>query len=162
MSANISLESNFVIFLLESRLKILILKILIFRSEPIGSVAPKVNVGEDLKSVKAEMAKDLTLLCAAQAYPMPVFRSVGNHLKYLKLRCFFFRVCWISRKNVKNYFSIQNQFHRPLLSCRQSILDRWTSTMVHRCRFCAPHKASQPLLSGNSMRRLQHVQLRWD
>lgn len=45
-------------------------------SEPIGSVAPKVNVGEDLKSVKAEMTKDLTLLCAAQAYPMPVFRFV--------------------------------------------------------------------------------------
>lgn len=66
----------------ESRLMItltFIIKFAIFwivYSEPIGSVAPKVNIGEDLKSVKAEMTKDLTLLCAAQAYPMPVFRFV--------------------------------------------------------------------------------------
>lgn len=44
--------------------------------EPIGSVAPKVNAGDDLKSVKTGTDQAVTLLCPAQAYPMPVFRSV--------------------------------------------------------------------------------------
>jgi hypothetical protein len=42
--------------------------------EPIGSVAPKVGSGDDLKSVKTEQGKSSTLLCSAQAYPTPVFR----------------------------------------------------------------------------------------
>lgn len=46
-------------------------------AEPIGAVAPKVNAGDDLKSVKAEIRKSVTLLCPAQAYPMPVFRLVN-------------------------------------------------------------------------------------
>lgn len=48
--------------------------------EPIGSVAPKVNSGDDLKAVKAELNKSITLLCPAQAYPMPVFRLVRDGL----------------------------------------------------------------------------------
>lgn len=42
--------------------------------EPVASTQPRVSVGEDLKSVKGESEKNLTLLCPAQAWPTPVFR----------------------------------------------------------------------------------------
>ncbi len=42
--------------------------------EPVASTQPRVSVGEDLKSVKGELEKSLTLLCPAQAWPTPIFR----------------------------------------------------------------------------------------
>ncbi|XP_043064039.1 Down syndrome cell adhesion molecule-like protein Dscam2 isoform X43 [Drosophila ficusphila] len=43
-------------------------------TEPVGSVSPKINTGEDLKHVKGKRGQDLSLLCPAQAYPQPFFR----------------------------------------------------------------------------------------
>lgn len=61
--------------LVDSRVELLV-NCSIHFLEPIGSVSPKVNTGDDLKSVKAETNKSLNLLCPAQAFPTPVFRSV--------------------------------------------------------------------------------------
>ncbi|CAD7012107.1 unnamed protein product [Ceratitis capitata] len=41
--------------------------------EPVGSVSPKISIGEDLKHVKGKQTQGLSLLCPAQAYPQPVF-----------------------------------------------------------------------------------------
>lgn len=45
-----------------------------FRLEPMGTVSPKVTVGEDFKHIKSLMNKGLSLLCPAQAYPKPMYR----------------------------------------------------------------------------------------
>ncbi|XP_037886827.1 Down syndrome cell adhesion molecule-like protein Dscam2 isoform X2 [Glossina fuscipes] len=43
-------------------------------TEPMGTVSPKVTVGEDFKHIKTLMNKGLSLLCPAQAYPKPMYR----------------------------------------------------------------------------------------
>lgn len=42
--------------------------------EPIGSVSPKVNTGDELNTLRREISKPVSLLCPAQAYPTPVYR----------------------------------------------------------------------------------------
>lgn len=42
--------------------------------EPIGSVSPKVNTGDELNTLRRELSKPVSLLCPAQAYPTPVYR----------------------------------------------------------------------------------------
>ncbi|XP_070066223.1 cell adhesion molecule Dscam1 isoform X27 [Drosophila virilis] len=43
-------------------------------TEPVGSVSPKINTGEDYNHIKGRSALDLSLLCPAQAYPQPFYR----------------------------------------------------------------------------------------
>ncbi|XP_052841713.1 cell adhesion molecule Dscam2 isoform X41 [Drosophila gunungcola] len=43
-------------------------------TEPVGSVSPKINTGEDFKNLKGKSGQDLSILCPAQGYPQPFFR----------------------------------------------------------------------------------------
>ncbi|XP_017132758.1 Down syndrome cell adhesion molecule-like protein Dscam2 isoform X46 [Drosophila elegans] len=43
-------------------------------TEPVGSVSPKINTGEDFKHLKGKSGQDLSILCPAQGYPQPFFR----------------------------------------------------------------------------------------
>lgn len=54
--------------------KIFIATIIYKFLEPVGSVSPKISIGEDLKHVKGKQNQGLSLLCPAQAYPQPIFR----------------------------------------------------------------------------------------
>lgn len=42
--------------------------------EPVGSVGPKISVGERLKDAAAQQNSTFTLFCPAQSYPVPAFR----------------------------------------------------------------------------------------
>jgi hypothetical protein len=42
--------------------------------EPVGSVSPKKNTGDDIKVIWANLGNNIGILCPAQAYPTPVFR----------------------------------------------------------------------------------------
>lgn len=42
--------------------------------EPVGSVSPKIQPGDEFKMLKQRVGASLNLLCPAQAYPTPVFR----------------------------------------------------------------------------------------
>lgn len=44
--------------------------------EPVGSVAPNVNLGDKTMLANVRIGNDLSILCPAQAYPMPAFRYV--------------------------------------------------------------------------------------
>ncbi|XP_036333517.1 Down syndrome cell adhesion molecule-like protein Dscam2 isoform X25 [Rhagoletis pomonella] len=43
-------------------------------TEPVGSVAPKLTSGDDSRTVKVHGGQSVTLLCPAQAFPVPLFR----------------------------------------------------------------------------------------
>ena len=43
-------------------------------SEPVGSVSPKINSGDDYNHIKGRLASVITLFCSAQGHPIPVFR----------------------------------------------------------------------------------------
>ncbi|XP_017132730.1 Down syndrome cell adhesion molecule-like protein Dscam2 isoform X18 [Drosophila elegans] len=43
-------------------------------TEPVGSVGPKLTSGDDSRTVKVKLEASVTLLCPAQAYPVPVYR----------------------------------------------------------------------------------------
>lgn len=43
-------------------------------TEPVGSVSPKKNTGDDIKVIAAAQGRNIGILCPAQAYPTPVFR----------------------------------------------------------------------------------------
>ncbi|XP_026835368.1 Down syndrome cell adhesion molecule-like protein Dscam2 isoform X13 [Drosophila erecta] len=43
-------------------------------TEPVGSVGPKLTSGDDSRTVKIKLEASVTLLCPAQAYPVPVYR----------------------------------------------------------------------------------------
>lgn len=43
-------------------------------SEPVASVGPKINAYDELTKVRGRNATDVTLLCPAQSYPVPLFR----------------------------------------------------------------------------------------
>ncbi|XP_070066212.1 cell adhesion molecule Dscam1 isoform X6 [Drosophila virilis] len=43
-------------------------------TEPVGSVGPKISVGERLKDAAAQLGSTFTLFCPAQSYPVPAFR----------------------------------------------------------------------------------------
>lgn len=47
-----------------------------------GSVGPKITVGEDLKHIKGKEEHSLSMLCPAQAYPTPYFRYEYSKFKY--------------------------------------------------------------------------------
>lgn len=42
--------------------------------EPVGSVGPRVNKNDNLNSDTIHQGKEVTLLCPAQAYPVPFYR----------------------------------------------------------------------------------------
>ena len=42
--------------------------------EPVGSVGPRLLTGNDIKVLIASINSIITLLCPAQAYPVPFFR----------------------------------------------------------------------------------------
>lgn len=51
--------------------------IITYYSEPIGSVAPKVNIANEVSTltmIRVRLMHTITLMCPAQAYPVPVFR----------------------------------------------------------------------------------------
>lgn len=43
-------------------------------TEPVGSVSPKINVGDEFKITKIRNGSSTNILCPAQSYPVPVFR----------------------------------------------------------------------------------------
>ncbi|XP_044778650.1 Down syndrome cell adhesion molecule-like protein Dscam2 isoform X44 [Drosophila simulans] len=43
-------------------------------TEPVGSVGPKLTSGDDSRTVRIRQEDSVTLLCPAQAYPVPVYR----------------------------------------------------------------------------------------
>ncbi|XP_039227508.1 Down syndrome cell adhesion molecule-like protein Dscam2 isoform X45 [Drosophila yakuba] len=43
-------------------------------TEPVGSVGPRLTSGDDSRTVKIKLEASVTLLCPAQAYPVPVYR----------------------------------------------------------------------------------------
>jgi len=42
--------------------------------EPVGSVQPKISVGERRKDAEVPKHGDLSIFCPAQSYPVPAFR----------------------------------------------------------------------------------------
>lgn len=46
----------------------------IFRIEPVGSVAPKVNLADELSIARVGFGLTLSIACPAQSYPVPAFR----------------------------------------------------------------------------------------
>ncbi|CAD7012105.1 unnamed protein product [Ceratitis capitata] len=52
--------------------------------EPVGSVAPKVDINDKVKVAFKRQNSSLSLICPAQAYPMPAFRqSWVDHSSYI-------------------------------------------------------------------------------
>lgn len=45
-----------------------------FLKEPVGSVAPKINTGENIQVIRGNIGENVDILCPAQAFPKPVFR----------------------------------------------------------------------------------------
>lgn len=45
-----------------------------FLVEPVGSVPPKISVGERRKDAEVPLKEDLSIFCPAQSYPVPAFR----------------------------------------------------------------------------------------
>lgn len=43
-------------------------------TEPVGSVAPNVNIGDKTSIANVRIGNNISILCPAQAYPMPAFR----------------------------------------------------------------------------------------
>jgi hypothetical protein len=70
-------------------------ELFIFSAEPVGSVSPKKNTGDDIKVIWASEGNNIGILCPAQAYPTPIFRYelesffsslVESRLNWLKSR----------------------------------------------------------------------------
>lgn len=51
-------------------------KIYFSRVEPVGSVSPKINVGDEYKILRVKMSNSVNILCPAQSYPVPFYRWV--------------------------------------------------------------------------------------
>lgn len=51
--------------------------------EPVGSVAPKVNVGDKLNILSIKRGHITNILCPAQGYPMPAYRYLNSIPRYL-------------------------------------------------------------------------------
>lgn len=43
-------------------------------TEPVGSVAPKVDIKDEINYARAEVAHSFALICPAQSYPVPIYR----------------------------------------------------------------------------------------
>lgn len=54
---------------------VLIFAVLLFSTEPVGSVAPKLNT-DKINLINFRLGHTSNLLCQAQAFPTPVFRQV--------------------------------------------------------------------------------------
>lgn len=52
----------------------MVLRFALLLAEPVGSVSPKINTGDDYNHIKGKSMQDLSLLCPAQAYPQPFYR----------------------------------------------------------------------------------------
>lgn len=50
------------------------MKFSLFALEPVGTVGPRLTSGDESRIVKIDCTKSATLLCPAQAYPVPLFR----------------------------------------------------------------------------------------
>lgn len=42
--------------------------------EPMGSVPPKISIGERRKDAEASVNNSVSIFCPAQSYPVPVYR----------------------------------------------------------------------------------------
>lgn len=42
--------------------------------EPVGSVPPKINTGENIQVLRGDSGQSLNILCLAQSFPTPIFR----------------------------------------------------------------------------------------
>lgn len=42
--------------------------------EPVGSVGPRLVSGNDIKVITADGNSSVTMVCPAQAYPVPIYR----------------------------------------------------------------------------------------
>uniref|UniRef100_A0A1B0AGE7 Uncharacterized protein n=1 Tax=Glossina pallidipes TaxID=7398 RepID=A0A1B0AGE7_GLOPL len=69
----------------QNRSKLFDLSQLCIILEPVGSVAPKLTSGDESRIVKIGQQSSATLLCPAQAYPVPFFRAPLNQAT--KLLC---------------------------------------------------------------------------
>lgn len=54
-----------------------------FYTEPVGSVAPKLNT-DKINLINFRLGRTSNLLCQAQAFPTPVFRQVLFDILYTK------------------------------------------------------------------------------
>ncbi|XP_067628011.1 cell adhesion molecule Dscam1 isoform X11 [Eurosta solidaginis] len=43
-------------------------------TEPVGSVAPKVDIKDEINYARAELGRSFALICPAQSYPVPIYR----------------------------------------------------------------------------------------
>lgn len=57
-------------------------------SEPVGSVAPKVEIKDKVGIFLGKLSESLALLCPAQSYPVPLYRYIitKNNRFNIKLR----------------------------------------------------------------------------
>lgn len=55
-------------------LDVMIKYISFYYIEPVGSVGPRLLSGNDIKVIDVALSYTITLLCPAQAYPVPYFR----------------------------------------------------------------------------------------
>lgn len=47
--------------------------------EPIFKVAPTLNEGDDTKTIKAHLHKNIRILCPTQAWEVPVYKWVADY-----------------------------------------------------------------------------------
>lgn len=66
---------------------ILRIHVVFIQTEPVGSVAPKVNDDDELKSARVRLTHTFSMACRAQAYPTPVFRYVFNSVYCRRRKC---------------------------------------------------------------------------
>lgn len=69
---------------------------LLLVTEPVGSVSPKKNTGDDIKVIAAAQGRNIGILCPAQAYPTPVFRYETCDNIWLVFECVSICLFWIA------------------------------------------------------------------
>lgn len=69
---------------------------LLLITEPVGSVSPKKNTGDDIKVIAAAQGRNIGILCPAQAYPTPVFRYETCDNIWLVFECVSICLFWIA------------------------------------------------------------------
>lgn len=67
--------------------------------EPVGSVAPNVNINDKVNVKFVRIGNDLSILCPAQAYPMPAHRWI------FQLTNFPFQLLFVFSVYISNHFS---------------------------------------------------------
>lgn len=84
--------------------------------EPVGSVSPKVNSGDDYNNIKRRSETVITLFCNAQSHPIPVFRWVEENGMSFKVS----QIDWKSFLKVFGSF-ISQFFNSPLRNLLEPI-----------------------------------------